>query len=498
MLSRASVPVQIGAGFFIALLLLGVVAAVSIGRVNVMRAKAEQAAVLGNVSTLTRDVMAQMLDEEAAVRGYDATGDPRYLQPIAAADVALKKDLAALNNADQTEAVDSPRLEQIDIQGAQIERDIATVKKSFAAVGDVSANARAFAALRRDDDALLRYASAQASTAAREFQEARIVLVSVILFSTLAASLVLVLTAVVIGGSIARRLGRVTHALTDVTGGDVPNLTDAFERLSAGDLSVSFDSKRSYIQTSGSDEIAKLAASYNGLVAGLDVVSHSFNRMTQALIERDIETIVRLTRAAEFRDDVTGMHVIRVGYMCEAIARTAGLSDRECKTLLLAAPMHDIGKVATPDRILLKPGPLSAEEFEIMKQHTVAGYEILKDSESIMLKCAADIALTHHERWDGLGYPRGLAKEDIPISGRFCSLVDVFDALTSIRPYKAAWSMEDAVAAIDDAAGSKFDPYVVEVFHDSFDRVLEIKREFSDTTVDSATIREAFFGDIKH
>jgi response regulator RpfG family c-di-GMP phosphodiesterase len=202
-------------------------------------------------------------------------------------------------------------------------------------------------------------------------------------------------------------------------------------------------------------------------------------RATSAIVAREIETIMRLTRAAEFRDDVTGLHVIRVGHMCAALARTIGLPDYECEKLLLAAPMHDIGKVATPDAILLKPGALSASEFEIMKQHTTAGYEILKDSESEMLQCAAEIALTHHERFDGTGYPRALHGSQIPLSGRLCSIVDVFDALTSSRPYKEAWPVERAGEAIEAGKGTQFDPEVVELFDRAFGEIRSIKARFS-------------------
>jgi putative two-component system response regulator len=205
-------------------------------------------------------------------------------------------------------------------------------------------------------------------------------------------------------------------------------------------------------------------------------------RATASLAAREIETIVRLTRAAALRDDVTGKHVIRVGNMCAALARSIGLPDDECRTLRLAAPMHDIGKVATPDAILLKPGPLTPEEFEIMKQHTTAGFEILDGSDSPVLRCAAEIALTHHERFDGKGYPRGLAGSDIPLSGRLCSIVDVFDALTSRRPYKEAWPIDAALTYIDEAIGTQFDPDIGSVFHDALDEIRAIKEEFSDAT----------------
>ncbi|HZY99344.1 MAG TPA: HD domain-containing phosphohydrolase, partial [Candidatus Baltobacteraceae bacterium] len=201
-------------------------------------------------------------------------------------------------------------------------------------------------------------------------------------------------------------------------------------------------------------------------------------RATEAIASREIETILRLTRAAEFRDDITGMHVIRVGHICATLARHIGMPEDECNKYLLAAPMHDIGKVATPDGILLKPGPLTDDEFAVMKLHTIAGYEILKESDSEMLQLAAEIALTHHERFDGAGYPHGLKGSKIPLSGRLCSIADVFDALTSTRPYKEAWTIEAAVENIDAGRGTQFDPELVEEFHHCFDEVVEIKRRF--------------------
>jgi putative two-component system response regulator len=226
--------------------------------------------------------------------------------------------------------------------------------------------------------------------------------------------------------------------------------------------------------------LMSLARSKRRLADRASWLREEVERATAALASREVEIIVRLTRAAEFRDDVTGMHVIRVGHMCAALARSIGLPDEECDRLMLAAPMHDIGKVAVPDAILNKQGKLTEDEFELMKQHTVAGYRILRDSESAMLQCAAEIALTHHERYDGKGYPDGLKGGAIPLSGRLCSAVDVFDALTSKRPYKQPWTIDEAVRHIDEGSGTQFDPDVVALFHDSLDAVLEIKRRFSD------------------
>ncbi|MBV8153042.1 MAG: methyl-accepting chemotaxis protein [Candidatus Eremiobacteraeota bacterium] len=294
-LSRFPVPVQIGAGFFIGVVLLGIVTAVGIGRIAVMRARANEAAALGAISTLTRDVMAQMLDQSAAVRGYVATGQRRYLDSLNAAQIALSGDLSTLDKSDQTNAIDSARLEQVDIEAAQIETDVDAVKKGFdrqIAVGarrprDVDAAMAAtdlsFKSLRRDNDALASYSTEQAKVAEAQFERAQVVLVTTLLASTVAAAFALVLTAVFIGGSIARRLQSVTRALLDVTEHDVAMLTTAFDRLSAGDLSATFESDRSFIADEGSDEIAQLANSYNGVAAGLGLISMEFNKMAKTL-----------------------------------------------------------------------------------------------------------------------------------------------------------------------------------------------------------------------
>jgi putative two-component system response regulator len=209
-------------------------------------------------------------------------------------------------------------------------------------------------------------------------------------------------------------------------------------------------------------------------------------RATADIVAREKETINRLMRAAEFRDNETGMHIVRMGHFSAEIGRACGLPDSECETLLMATPMHDIGKVATPDRILLKPGKLDAGEWEIMKQHTIAGYEILKDSQSELLQMAALIALSHHEKFDGSGYPNGMKGEDIPLCGRICAVSDVFDALTSERPYKHAWPVEEAIAEIDRLAGTHFDPDLVDAFHATLPSILEIRERYQDEAPDAA------------
>ncbi|HET9344043.1 MAG TPA: HD domain-containing phosphohydrolase [Candidatus Eremiobacteraceae bacterium] len=204
-------------------------------------------------------------------------------------------------------------------------------------------------------------------------------------------------------------------------------------------------------------------------------------KATQEIATRERETIWRLARVAEFRDVATGMHIVRMAQYCRAIAKAAGLSADDQEQLFLASPMHDIGKVAIPDSILMKPGKLTEAEHATMKQHTVIGHRILKDSPSALLRGAAEIALSHHERYDGSGYPFGLKKDDIPISARICALSDVFDALTSVRPYKEAWPLEDATAEVRAGAGTQFDPRIVNAFDTALPEIIRLKRDFSDS-----------------
>jgi putative two-component system response regulator len=184
-----------------------------------------------------------------------------------------------------------------------------------------------------------------------------------------------------------------------------------------------------------------------------------------------IDTLHRLSLAVEYKDEETGAHVVRLSRYSELMGRQMGMDPERTALLLHASPMHDVGKIGIPDAILLKPGRLTEEEFEIMKRHTVIGASLLENSPSEVIQLGRTIALTHHERWNGSGYPRGLAGEDIPLEGRIVALADVFDALTSQRPYKPAYSNEVALDIIKKESGSHFDPAVVECFLDVYGKV---------------------------
>ncbi|MFQ5449485.1 MAG: HD-GYP domain-containing protein [Nitrospinaceae bacterium] len=201
---------------------------------------------------------------------------------------------------------------------------------------------------------------------------------------------------------------------------------------------------------------------------------------TRELEESRLEIIHRLGRAAEYRDNETGLHVIRMSHLCGRLGREAGLDEARCELLLHAAPLHDIGKIGIPDQILLKAGKLSEEEWEMMRLHPIIGAEILSGSDSEMMQLAELMCRTHQERWDGSGYPMGLQGEEIPLEGRIVALCDVFDALVCKRPYKEAYSMEKAMEILESKSGIDFDPQLVEAFKRILPEIGEIMKEFAE------------------
>lgn len=196
-----------------------------------------------------------------------------------------------------------------------------------------------------------------------------------------------------------------------------------------------------------------------------------------------METVLRLSRAAEYRDESTGQHIVRMSHYSAAVARKYGLTEDKSKELLYSAPMHDIGKIGIPDHILMKPGKLTPEEMDCMKTHTLIGAKILAGSSSEMIQLGELVALSHHEKWDGSGYPHGIKGDAIPIYGRLCAVADVFDALTTDRPYKKAFSNDDSFRMIREGRGTHFDPAVADAFFDTQAEILKIKREFADSAV---------------
>ncbi|PIQ97778.1 MAG: two-component system response regulator [Nitrospinae bacterium CG11_big_fil_rev_8_21_14_0_20_56_8] len=202
---------------------------------------------------------------------------------------------------------------------------------------------------------------------------------------------------------------------------------------------------------------------------------------TRELNETKLEVIDRLARAAEYRDNETGLHVVRMSHFSHLLAIETGLDEKTCELILRASPMHDVGKIGIPDHILLKPGKLDPDEWTHMKEHARIGGEILSGGKSELIQMAETIARTHQEKWDGTGYPLGLREREIPLCGRIVAICDVFDALTSERPYKKAWPEVDALGLIEAQKGIHFDPDLVGAFKKIFPKVLEVKEKFSDS-----------------
>jgi len=202
---------------------------------------------------------------------------------------------------------------------------------------------------------------------------------------------------------------------------------------------------------------------------------------TQQIVDREREAIICLAKAGEYRDEGTGNHVFRMAKYSRLIAEALGtFSEEECDDLEYAAPMHDIGKIGIPDRVLLKPGKLEPDEWEIMKRHSAIGHAILSGSKSKYMQIGAIISMSHHERFDGKGYPDGLKGTEIPLIARIVAVADVFDALVTSRPYKEAWSTEDALDYIKQQSGSHMDPQCVDAFFTRIDDVIKIKAEYAD------------------
>ncbi|NVD99740.1 HD domain-containing phosphohydrolase [Massilia sp. BJB1822] len=198
------------------------------------------------------------------------------------------------------------------------------------------------------------------------------------------------------------------------------------------------------------------------------------------LRETRLQIVQRLGLAAEYKDNETGLHVIRMSHYARLLGVAAGLNEAEADDLLHAAPMHDVGKIGIPDRILQKPGKLDADEWKIMQSHAAIGAEIIGEHTHGMLRLARNIALSHHEKWDGSGYPKGLKGEEIPLEGRIVAIADVFDALTSARPYKRAWPLEEALNYLREQRGQHFDAALVDLFLAQIEQIDAIRLRWAE------------------
>ncbi len=243
------------------------------------------------------------------------------------------------------------------------------------------------------------------------------------------------------------------------------------------------------------DEVGELAREFNLMADYLDramtrlkFIAHSEAEARIEIRNRERETLDVLSRVSDHKDPETARHTSRVGMYASLLSELRGDSSEEADLMRWAVPLHDIGKVGIPDSILLKNRALNKKERSIMETHVIIGHDVLKDSMSPILRAGADIAISHHERWDGKGYPNSLKGRDIPIRGRITGLVDVFDALTTARPYKKAWAFEQAVEWIQGKSGSDFDPELVELFFSSLDRVKAILLEYGDDNAEESAL----------
>jgi putative two-component system response regulator len=234
----------------------------------------------------------------------------------------------------------------------------------------------------------------------------------------------------------------------------------------------------SLLRMKDSQDVVKLYQKH--LEEMIEERTKSLHQTLKQLRTAHIEIINRLSVAAEFRDEDTAFHIHRMSRISAFLARKAGMTEYEAETVLHASPMHDVGKIGIPDAILFKPGPLTPEEWGIMKKHAEIGSRILDGGDSDLLQMASLIALSHHEKWDGSGYPQGLKGGAIPLVGRICAVADVFDALMSERPYKKPFSLEKSLAVMREGRGTHFDPAVLDSFFQHLDQVLEIRNKYRD------------------
>jgi len=301
------------------------------------------------------------------------------------------------------------------------------------------------------------------------------------------------------GFEVARRIRE------DQVDGDVPimivtSLTDKQDRLRAVEIGVNdfitkpIDKtelkvrtasllKMKEVQDAIKEHKAKLEETVEKRTTGLRKALEDMAEAQRKTRDAHLDTLRRLSIAAEYKDEDTAAHIHRMGRYSALIARNLGLSPGEVEVILHASPMHDVGKIGIPDIILLKPGKLEEEEWKTMQEHTVIGGRILYGSSSKVVQAGEVIALSHHEKWDGSGYPKGLAGEDIPLWGRICGVADVFDALTSNRPYRKALSNEKAIEIIKEGRGKHFDPHVIDVFFENLDEVLSIQSMLTGTSI---------------
>lgn len=231
---------------------------------------------------------------------------------------------------------------------------------------------------------------------------------------------------------------------------------------------------RREIELENLEHIARLQEKIEERTKAIEAATRSVEEARDQVRTYKEETVLKLARTVELRDEETGKHIRRIALLSDFLCRRIELSDKESELISISSMLHDVGKIAVPDKVLLKPGTLTPEEFEAVKLHTHAGFELLQGSESDLLQRGAEIALSHHEWWNGAGYPLGLRESNIPLSGRVCAVADVFDALTNRRSYRPAFPLRVAVEMMEEERETHFDPDMLDLFLGGIDEVKEI------------------------
>ncbi|HEV7806198.1 MAG TPA: HD domain-containing phosphohydrolase [Solirubrobacteraceae bacterium] len=439
-----------------------VVLVLTIGSVRGSQSKATAA------ETIVADgdaLLTSVLDLETGVRAFELTGDETFLDPWRAARSRLPRELRQLSRRG-----DAKPARQQTRQIQRIRRDIVDYLSSYSwplvvairrghherepTASTTAEGKRRVDALRRQLATLASAARVDADVAARQTDRA-ISRAMRIAGSALAVSLGLVLVLII---SLAHRVAA-----------PIRRVSQAAARLAAGDLSAHVAEHHS------AREVSELASSFNVMADALrrtqDALGHQNDELsvmldvrTHELDDARLEAFGTLVLAAGYRDDETRDHTRRVGEMAACLAQRVGMNSAMVEIIRQVAPLHDLGKIAVPDSILLKPGKLDDAEYATMKRHARTGAEILAGSESPLFQIAAEIAASHHERWDGSGYPDGIAGNEIPIAARIVGLVDAFDAITHQRPYKAARPLDEALIEIKRSSATHFDPDLVAAF----------------------------------
>jgi HD-GYP domain-containing protein (c-di-GMP phosphodiesterase class II) len=436
-----------------------------LGSMTALQSASGRQQIAGREVTGASNAQSHVLDMDAALQGFVLTRAGRWLARYRAAGASVAHDMTALTLVEHLDhGIQDPPTISIARQVRDYEQLYAPPLILLAAKRRLSrpelqaataAGQRRLAALDLGFERQAAISSGEASRRQFTAQTAALATKRYAIVSLVILGMLIGVFALALRRGIARPLARLRRGA---------------ERLARGERGAGMPRSR----LSELDELSRSFDSMaDALTAGREALEHQNTYLEQRVLERTrdleaarVEILTRLARASEFRDNATHEHTDRVARTARLLARTLGLSVEYTDLLALATPLHDIGKIGIPDTVLLKPGTLTDEEFAVMKTHAQLGADMLAGSDSPVLQMGAQIALNHHERWDGTGYPNHLQGDQIPLVARIVAVADVFDALTEKRPYKPPWSLLDALEEIDDQSARQFDPRVVDALHE--------------------------------